>query len=144
MSVPLTKGWKLHSINDWRFVPNTFGYNDKEGVFSFIANVKPINPFDARDLLQEYNRLMSSTEDKVTYNICGREFFIDTLTIPGHFHYLSVRLMSSTLIDYQESKDIMYKLSSLSETGYNPYGTVTTHSFNDCRPWYKRIFDWFL
>ena len=143
MSIPLTKGWKLHSINDWRFDFTTFDDNNK-GVFSFIANVKPIESFDVRDLLQEYNKLIPSTEDKVTYNICGREFFIITLSIPGHFYYLSVRLVSNAPMDYQDAKDIMYKLSSLSETGYNPYGTVTIHSFDDCRPWYKRIFDWFL
>lgn len=143
MSIPLTKGWKLYSVNDWGFDLNTFG-DSNNGVFSFIANVKPIEPFDVKDLLKEYNRLILSTKDNVTYNICGQEFFIHTLAIPGHFHYLSVRLVSNASMDYQDAKDMMYKLSSSSETGYNPYGTVTIHSFDDCRPWYKRIFDWFL
>ena len=143
MSIPLTKGWKLHSIDDWSFNITEFG-DDNKGVPSFTANVKPIEPFYLRDLLQEYNRLFLSIQDNVTYNICGQEFFIHTLTIPGHFQYLGVGLMCSNLIDYQDAKDIMYKLSSLAEAGYNPYGTVTIHTFNDYKPWYKRIFDWFL
>lgn len=143
MSVPLTKGWKLHSIDDWSFNVTSFDDTNKGECF-FTAKVRPIDPFDVRDLYQEYHRLVSKSQNNVRYNICGKEFFIYTLSIPNHFCYLSVGLASSALMEYQDAKDIMNKLSSLAETSHNPYGLVAIHSFNDYRPWYKRIFDRFL
>lgn len=140
MSVPLTKGWKLHSIGDWQ---TAFGDANKVKC-SFTAKVRPLEPFDVRGLSQEYHRLASRSQNNVTYYICGKEFFIHTLSVLGDFCYLSVGLTSTALMEYQDAKDIMNKLSSLAETSHNPYGLVTVQSSNDYRPWYKRIFDWFL
>jgi hypothetical protein len=144
MSVPLTKGWTIESIREAAFDGGeSIGFD--KGWFYLLVNVKPIQPFDDKDLYQEYQRLLSRfCYGDEPYKMCGRDFIINNLSIPWHYGCLTVGLKSINPIDYDNVELIIGKLLSMAEYKTTPSFTVSSYYDDFPKPWYKRIFDWFL